>query len=515
MTDSNTTPVPSGDSASGGQNPASQQPVPLQPTQPAPYSSQGTQPYGGQQAYAGQAGYGAQQSYGYGAQQTSGSAQHSAAQPYGQQTYEAEPVSMHAQHAAPKGNGGKTFLIAFAGALVACVLAFGVWGIVGAMIPDGSNSGASTVVTDPSTGETTVIAPSEDPTLAEAVSAKCLPSVAAITVYAEASQNDAMSQYFGYQYGGQGDGSGDLVAYSQGSGVVLTEDGYIITNNHVVEGGSAYEVMVAGETYEADLVGTDPSSDVAVLKAKDASGLTVMELGDSDNLTIGEWVMTLGSPFGLEQSVATGIVSATSRSQIMDAQESMQSGGTGEITIYPNMIQTDAAINPGNSGGALVNMYGQVVGINSSKIAKTEYEGIGFAIAINEAKPIIDGLIQNGYVKDRVKLGVTVIEINDTTSRLNGLPKGLYIKSIDQGSSLEGTGVQPGDIIRKFNGESTESYEALQAQLKNCKPGDEVKLTIYRSQQSGTDKTFEVVVTLKEDVPAPATTNQSTRSKAS
>ncbi|MFR3092760.1 MAG: S1C family serine protease [Eggerthella lenta] len=122
------------------------------------------------------------------------------------------------------------------------------------------------------------------------------------------------------------------MAYSQGSGVVLTEDGYIITNNHVVEGGSAYEVMVAGETYEADLVGTDPSSDVAVLKAKDASGLTVMELGDSDNLTIGEWVMTLGSPFGLEQSVATGIVSATSRSQIMSAQESMQSGGTGEVT---------------------------------------------------------------------------------------------------------------------------------------------------------------------------------------
>ena len=309
MTDTNSTPTPPGDSASGGHTLASQQPVPLQPTQPAPYSAQGTQPYGGQQAYAGHAGYGAQQPYGYGAQQAPGSAQHSASQPYGQQTYEAEPVSMHAQHAAPKGNGGKTFLIAFAGALVACVLAFGVWGITSAMIPGSSGSGTSTVVTDPSTGETTVIAPSEDPTLAEAVSAKCLPSVAAITVYAEASQNDAMSQYFGYQYGGQGDGSGDLVAYSQGSGVVLTEDGYIITNNHVVEGGSAYEVMVAGETYEADLVGTDPSSDVAVLKAKDASGLTVMELGDSDNLTIGEWVMTLGSPFGLEQSVATGIVS--------------------------------------------------------------------------------------------------------------------------------------------------------------------------------------------------------------
>ena len=222
MTDTNSTPTPPGDSASGGHTLASQQPVPLQPTQPAPYSAQGTQPYGGQQAYAGHAGYGAQQPYGYGAQQAPGSAQHSASQPYGQQTYEAEPVSMHAQHAAPKGNGGKTFLIAFAGALVACVLAFGVWGITSAMIPGSSGSGTSTVVTDPSTGETTVIAPSEDPTLAEAVSAKCLPSVAAITVYAEASQNDAMSQYFGYPYGGQGDGSGDLVAYTQGSGVVLT-----------------------------------------------------------------------------------------------------------------------------------------------------------------------------------------------------------------------------------------------------------------------------------------------------
>lgn len=168
MTDTNSTPTPPGDSASGGHTLASQQPVPLQPTQPAPYSAQGTQPYGGQQAYAGHAGYGAQQPYGYGAQQAPGSAQHSASQPYGQQTYEAEPVSMHAQHAAPKGNGGKTFLIAFAGALVACVLAFGVWGITSAMIPGSSGSGTSTVVTDPSTGETTVIAPSEDPTLAEA-----------------------------------------------------------------------------------------------------------------------------------------------------------------------------------------------------------------------------------------------------------------------------------------------------------------------------------------------------------
>ena len=504
MTDSNTTPVPSGDSASGGQNPASQQPVPLQPTQPAPYSSQGTQPYGGQQAYAGQAGYGAQQSYGYGAQQTSGSAQHSAAQPYGQQTYEAEPVSMHAQHAAPKGNGGKTFLIAFAGALVACVLAFGVWGIVGAMIPDGSNSGASTVVTDPSTGETTVIAPSEDPTLAEAVSAKCLPSVAAITVYAEASQNDAMSQYFGYQYGGQGDGSGDLVAYSQGSGVVLTEDGYIITNNHVVEGGSAYEVMVAGETYEADLVGTDPSSDVAVLKAKDASGLTPMEIGDSDNLTVGEWVMTLGAPFGLEQSVATGIVSATSRSQIMDAQESMQSGGTGEITIYPNMIQTDAAINPGNSGGPTFNAAGQVIGINSS-IASTATSsdsagsiGIGFAIPSNLVKRVADEIIKDGKVK-HVALGVV---IKSDTVEADGVTRGgaTITKSSATGSAVvsggpaDKAGLKEGDTIVAFNGNAVNNNYSLLGYVRAAALGDKVTLTIVRD-----GKTMDVDVTLDQE----------------
>ncbi len=435
-------------------------------------------------------GYGAQQPYGYGAQQAPGSAQHSAGQVYGQQTYEAEPVSMHAQHAAPKGNGGKTFLIAFAGALVACVLAFGVWGIAGAMIPGGSSSGTSSVVTDPSTGETTVIAPSEDPTLAEAVSAKCLPSVAAITVYADASQNDAMSQYFGYQYGGQSEGSGELVAYSQGSGVVLTEDGYIITNNHVVEGGSAYEVMVAGETYEADLVGTDPSSDVAVLKAKDASGLTVMELGDSDNLTIGEWVMTLGSPFGLEQSVATGsdvavlkakdasgltvmelgdsdnltigewvmtlgspfgleqsvatgIVSATSRSQIMSAQESMQSGGTGEVTIYPNMIQTDAAINPGNSGGALVDDEGKLIGINTLITSYSgNYSGVGFAIPVNYAINLAQQIIA-GETPTHAQLGVSLSTVSAATASRYGLPvdTGAYVAAVTPDSGAAAAGI--------------------------------------------------------------------------
>ena len=512
MTDTNSTPTPPGDSASGGHTPASQQPVPLQPTQPAPYSAQGAQPYGGQQAYTGQAGqatgYDAQQPYGYGAQQAPGSAQHSAGQAYGQQTYEAEPVSMHAQHAAPKGNGGKTFLIAFAGALVACVLAFGVWGIAGAMIPGGSSSGTSSVVTDPSTGETTVIAPSEDPTLAEAVSAKCLPSVAAITVYADASQNDAMSQYFGYQYGGQSEGSGELVAYSQGSGVVLTEDGYIITNNHVVEGGSAYEVMVAGETYEADLVGTDPSSDVAVLKAKDASGLTVMELGDSDNLTIGEWVMTLGSPFGLEQSVATGIVSATSRSQIMSAQESMQSGGTGEVTIYPNMIQTDAAINPGNSGGALVDDEGKLIGINTLITSYSgNYSGVGFAIPVNYAVNIAQQIIE-GKTPTHAQLGVSLSTVNSQNAKRYGLKvdSGAYISAVNSGSGAAEAGLEEGDIVTKFDGNSVSSASDLMLDVRSKNPGDKVTLEVNRN---GDTKQIEVTLGSDESSQSAATQQNS------
>ena len=169
-----------------------------------------------------------------------------------------------------------------------------------------------------------------------------------------------------YGFGaGNGSEAGTLTKSSLGSGVVLTADGYIITNNHVVEGGSAYKVTIAGETYDAEVVGSDPSSDVAVIKAKDASGLTPIEIGDSDKLVIGEWVMTIGSPFGLEQSVATrwSKNAATRAAQIVNASTDQYGNSTGESTIYPNMIQTDAAINPGNSGGALVDAMASLIGI--------------------------------------------------------------------------------------------------------------------------------------------------------
>ncbi|MEG0323588.1 MAG: trypsin-like peptidase domain-containing protein, partial [Raoultibacter sp.] len=242
-------------------------------------------------------------------------------------------------------------MLAFAGAALACIIALSGFGIYSA-VTGGSGSSGSTVLG--STSNTSINATDEDQTLAEAVAQKSLPSVVAIDVYTNQSAN-----MYGFGSGSSSSNSGSLTQSSLGSGVVLSEDGYIITNNHVVEGAAALKVTIEGNQYDAEIVGTDASSDLAVIKAKDASGLTPMEIGSSDDLIIGEWVMTLGSPFGLEQSVATGIVSATSRSQIMESETG------GETAIYANMIQTDAAINPGNSGGALVDSDGKLIGINT------------------------------------------------------------------------------------------------------------------------------------------------------
>ena len=202
-------------------------------------------------------------------------------------------------------SGAKTFGIAFAGAALACVLVLGGTGVVNT-VTSGSPSGSTTVLGGTSSASTSGNA-DENATLAESVSQKCLPSVVAIDVY-----TNQQSGYYGYST------QNSLTETSLGSGVVLSSDGYIVTNYHVIEGADALKVTIEGEEYDADIIGSDPSSDIAVIKAKNASGLTAMELGDSDALTVGEWVMSIGSPFGLEQSVATGIVSATNRSQIMD-----------------------------------------------------------------------------------------------------------------------------------------------------------------------------------------------------
>lgn len=412
----------------------------------------------------------------------------------GQQANANQPRAAHASHAAPQAqaaakgaSGVKTFFVAFAGALLACVLAFGASSLIG-----GSGAGDGSTVTLGSQSASTIDVENEDPTLAEAVAAKCLPSVAAIDVYATSSSQGYGMYGFGYGYG-NGNSESELVEASLGSGVVLSADGYIITNYHVIEGGSAFKVTVAGETYDAELVGSDPSSDIAVIKAQNASGLTPIEVGDSDSLIIGEWVMSIGSPFGLEQSVATGIVSATSRSQVLD---SSQSGMGGETTIYPNMIQTDAAINPGNSGGALVDADGKLIGINTLITSYSgNYSGVGFAIPVNYAVNLAEQIIE-GKTPTHAQLGVSLTTVNSQIAKRYGLSAdaGAYVTGVYANTGAAAAGLQQGDIITAFDGTPVESASDLMLDVRLKNPGDEITLTVNRGGE-----TIDLKVTLGSD----------------
>ena len=392
-----------------------------------------------------------------------------------------------------KTGGAKTFLLGFAGAAVACVIALGGF----AVWQNAAGSGSSTQLG--SATSTTIDVNGEDTTLAEAVAAKCLPSVVAIDVYTEQS---SMSGMFG-MYGYGGSGSGELTETSLGSGVVISQDGYIITNNHVVEGADALRVTIDGQEYEAEVVGTDPSSDLAVVKAKDASGLTAVELGDSDNLTIGEWVMSIGSPFGLEQSVATGIVSATNRSQIMDS--STDAYGQSESTVYTNMIQTDAAINPGNSGGALVDADGKLIGINTLITSYSgNYSGVGFAIPVNYAMGIAQQII-DGENPSHAQLGVTMSTVNKQLAQRYGfaVDEGAYVSAVQQGSGAEAAGIQAGDIIVKFDGQDVTSASDLTIAVRSKSVGDTVPVEVNRD-----GKTLTMDVTLGSDGGSQAAETQ-------
>ncbi len=268
-----------------------------------------------------------------------------------------------------------------------------------------------------------------------------------------------------------------------GTGIVMTEDGYIITNAHVVDGGSSVNIVFNDDTQmRGTIVGADADTDIAVIKVE-ATNLTAAEFGDSSALKIGERVVAIGNAGGLSGTCTQGIISGLNR----DMDSSARSLA---------LIQTSAAINPGNSGGPLVNRFGQVIGITSSKIAATDYEGIGFAIPITEAMPIITSLIENGYVAGRAVLGVQVIELNESNGPRNGLPsRGAYIAAITEGSDLERKGVRERDVIVEANGVEINTTDDLLQQLEECSPGDTMNLGIYRPE---TKKTFYVDVILME-----------------
>ena len=259
---------------------------------------------------------------------------------------------------------------------------------------------------------------------------------------------------------------------SVGSGIIMSEDGYIITNNHVIEGMTTIQVVLDnGETYDARLIGSDSRSDLAVIKVN-ATGLKAAEFGDSDKLEQGDPAIAIGNPAGLQlrNTVTYGIISAINRDIIVE-----------DRTM--TLIQTDASINPGNSGGPLVNEFGQVIGINTVKVGISYYEGLGFAIPMNTAKPIIDELISRGYVKGRPSIGISGTTLSERDSMFYGLPAGLLIDYVHPYSDAFKKGIRRGDIITKMNGTALSSTAEIKKIRDNFTAGDKVTLTIYRNSQ--------------------------------
>lgn len=273
-----------------------------------------------------------------------------------------------------------------------------------------------------------------------------------------------------------------------GSGVIVTRDGYIITNNHVVEGADKDGIKVKlydKREFPAKLIGTDPTTDVAVIKIN-AYDLPVASLGNSDSVEVGQWVLAIGNPLGLTSTVTAGIVSALGR----DIDVSADRWG------IRNFIQTDAAINPGNSGGALVNIRGQVIGINSMIATQTGYnEGYGFAIPINLVKKMAEDLIAYGKIR-RPMLGVQLKSgIDETDARALGLPKpeGVLVNDVLPDSPAQAAGIKSGDVILAVNGKEVDAANEIQMLIAEMKPGDAVTLTIFRD-----GKTISKKVTLTE-----------------
>ena len=261
----------------------------------------------------------------------------------------------------------------------------------------------------------------------------------------------------------------------QGSGFIISEEGYILTNNHVVGDADRIRVKLSdGREFEAERIGTDPESDVGVIKIK-GSDLPTLKMGDSDSIRVGEWVIAVGNPFGLSRTVTSGIVSAKGRSNV-------------GITEYEDFIQTDAAINPGNSGGPLVNLKGEVIGVNTAIFSRSGgYMGIGFAIPINMANSIYKQLIDTGSVK-RGFLGIVIQDMTADLANSFGWDesKGILISDVTEDSPAEKAGLKQGDIITKLNGKPIKSSGAFRNQIAMLPPETKVSLTVIQNKKEKT-----------------------------
>lgn len=275
---------------------------------------------------------------------------------------------------------------------------------------------------------------------------------------------------------------------TQGSGIILTSDGYVVTNAHVIGNSkTTYLLQVVtsdGKSYNAGVVGYDSRTDIAVLKMDDAKDLKAATFGNSENIELGEDIIVVGNPGGLDyqNSITKGIVSAVDRKM--------------SSTSLVKYIQTDAAINPGNSGGPIVNLYGQVVGIATAKIVSEKYEGMGFAIPSATAKDIIDTLMKKGYVEGRVKIGITGSNVSSTVASAYGIPMGIMVDEISKDGPCYGTELKTDDIITGVDDKEIQSFSDIYEILETHKPGDKIVIKYYRMSDQSTG---EVEVTLAED----------------
>ena len=271
-------------------------------------------------------------------------------------------------------------------------------------------------------------------------------------------------------------------ASAEGSGIIISEDGYILTNNHIINSSSNssfYEISKANKIivslyndeteYEATIIGTDEQTDLAVIKI-DKTGLTSATLGNSDTIQVGEFAMAIGNPLGMQSSVSSGMISAVNRKV------------TSDNKTY-TLIQTDTAIYSGNSGGALVNSKGEVIGINTLKMSGSGIEGMGFAIPINSAKPIAEQLIEYNKVK-RPYIGIIGRDIDEQTAKNNNLVTGIYVLNIEEFSAAEKAGIKIGDVITEFNGTKVSTMDELNDLKNSLSIGTEVTLTINRNGES-------------------------------
>lgn len=332
----------------------------------------------------------------------------------------------------------------------------------------------------------------EDVTIAEAIAQKVLPSVVGISTVTEHSYDSSFG--FGYEFG---DGN-TYDAQSVGTGVIVHESGYILTNSHVVNDGDTKSITVSlydGTDVEGEVLWSDAALDLAVVKV-DATNLVAADLGDSDQISIGSYSAAIGNPLGLdfERSMSQGIVSGLNRS--------IEIGGGNASSTMEGLIQTDATINSGNSGGPLLNSKGEVIGINTAKAESGE--GMGFAIPINVAKPIVEEVMESGTFT-RAYIGITGIGLEEqnyyTLEQLEsefGTSSGIYVASIIPGGGAEDAGVQTGDIILEFQGTQVSTMNKLNTLLISYQPGDSVELSILRDK---TEKTVTVVLT--NDITAP------------